>query len=530
MEKFQAIVIFLIKAFMLAVFLPVLFCVLFIGNHMDYYEGNKLTTLLPNPVLAVIACIGIIVCMILFLKFSRELSGRANWLINGILIVLFVALYFVNVRITREIAFPIPWDIGVVKVMAHKIGEEQMIGYEYYLSMYSNNIPISYILGRIYRKAMEFANYPYILDFVWMQVNCALISLGGFFCCLTVKKLTRRVMPVVITFFLYVILVGLSPWKMAPYTDTFGLIFPILSIYFYICYREAEKIWLKYLFIILAFVSGATGGFIKPSIYLILIGILGVEFLFFLAEWRKEWKFLLVEVLLLFLLAGGLRTYKYQIIEEIGLDFNEEIEMSWQHYFMMGLNEDTTGGYSQEDAGLIGKYQTSKSERIEAEMDIAFSRIREKGFFGSLYFWLRKMTMVFNDGTFGWRGEVWITEYYPETLASGSALTEYLRNIFWNGGSDMGRYNTLCQLVLIFCIMGIPGVCFFPKEERERYVILMVGFLGIFFYQLLLESRARYLFVFLPVLITISICGMQCYARYAAILWKKRKSSKERTE
>ena len=34
-----------------------------------------------------------------------------------------------------------------------------------------------------------------------------------------------------------------------------------------------------------------------------------------------------------------------------------------------------------------------------------------------------------------------------------------------------------------------------------------VGFLGIFFYQMLFEARARYLFVFLPVLIGASFVG-----------------------
>ena len=40
-----------------ALFLPVFFCVVFIGNHMDYNEDNKLNALLPNYVFVVIALI-----------------------------------------------------------------------------------------------------------------------------------------------------------------------------------------------------------------------------------------------------------------------------------------------------------------------------------------------------------------------------------------------------------------------------------------------------------------------------------------
>lgn len=42
-----------------ALFLPVFFCVVFIGNHMDYNEDNKLNALLPNYVFVVIALIGL---------------------------------------------------------------------------------------------------------------------------------------------------------------------------------------------------------------------------------------------------------------------------------------------------------------------------------------------------------------------------------------------------------------------------------------------------------------------------------------
>lgn len=517
----------MLSILMLAAFFPVLFCVVLVGNYMDYYEGMKIVTRLPGQVLFIIALAGLGIYMFLFWKCRNiQLSSRVNWATNCVLALLFVALYAVNVRVAKEIAFYLPWDIMVVRNVAYEVAYERMLGYHYYFSMYSNNIPIMYILGRLYRKAMEMQNYPYVYDFIWIQVNCALISIAGFFSCLTIKKLTKKVMPVVAVFFLYLVLVGISPWKIAPYTDTYGLIFPIMCIYFYVCYRKAAHIGTKYICILLSVVIGMLGGFIKPNLYIVVIAVLGTEIICFLKDYRKRWGFVLVQIVLTVVMALANKAYAGHIIEEIGLDFNQEIEAGWQHYFYMGLNEETTGGYYTDDVAMFGEFQTSREDRIHAELERAGARLKDRGFFGTIYFWLRKMVMTFNDGVFGWRTEVWIHEHYPDSMASNTALTQRLRSIFWNNefSYDVGGYNTLCQLAWIFSILGIPGICLCKEKKREEYGVFVICFLGVFFYQMLFEARARYLFVFLPLLLPMAVCGIQQYSCCLAYVRHKKLS------
>ncbi len=521
----------ILNILLLAVFVPVLLCSVIVGNHMDYWDPMKIVTRLPNQVLLLIALAGLSACMFLFWRCGRaELSARANRAVNGVLALLFLGLYFVNVRVAKEIAFHLPWDIMVVRGAAYEIANKRMLGYQYYFSVYSNNIPIAYILGRIYRKAMEMQNYPYIKDFLWIQVNCALISVAGLFSCLTVKRLTKKWMPVAAVFFLYLVLVGISPWKIAPYTDTYGLIFPIMCVYFYVCFRQAQHTWSRYLCVFFSIVAGMAGGFVKPNLYIVVIALLGTELLGLLKAPKERWRFVLAEFALAAVLAFGGRAYAGRIIDEIGLDFNKEIEAGWQHYFLMGLNEETTGGYNANDVAIFGEFQTSRRDRAHAELERAADRLRDRGFFGTLYFYLNKMVMTFNDGVFGWCSEVWIDEYYPVETASNTALTQRLRGIFWpsDAGYDVGGYRTLCQLVWIFSILCIPGIALYKGKEREEYGIFTICFLGIFFYQLLFEARARYLFVFLPVLLTISVCGAQEYTnRIVPALKKRRRQSKE---
>lgn len=509
-------------------FLPVLFCTIFIGNHMNYNETFKQGTLLPNYILLMIALLGGAALFGLTWLFRKqELTKRINYVFDGILALLFILLYFVNVWVAKEIIFYLPWDIMVVRVTAEKMAYGNPIGYFYYLSMYPNNIPITCILGRLMRMAQELSEYPYFADFIWIQVNCALISAGGFFSCLTVKKATKKMLPVIAAFFMYLVLAGVTPWKIAPYTDTYGMIFPIMSIYFYFCYREANKVWQRYLLLSLSLLCGMTGGFIKPSVYIITIAVLCVEFIRLMTVRGKGWEYFAAGILLTVGLFFAGKVYMNRLIEELGLDYNPEINASWQTYFLMGLNEESTGAYSSDIGLIMGEFQTDKNARNAAAFSRALGRMKEKGVIGTVDFWLRKMVMVFNDASFGWHREAWQHSPYPMNMASDTAITQELRDLFWPNAPHTGRYHTLCQLVWIFCLVGFTGMIFIPRDKRERYFVFAVSFLGIFLYQLLFEARARYLFVFLPLLIAIFAAGMQQYMEWGMEKLQSRINRKE---
>ena len=513
-----------LRILLLAVFLPVLCCVCLVGDRMDYYDGMKLMLSVPNQILFVISAAGLAVCIFRFLRWGKvSFSEKNNGLANLVLLILFTGLYFVNVKVTREIAFELPWDIMVVKEYARMAGTKVALGYDSYLSIYSNNIPVTYLLGKLYEMAESIPGYPYISDFIWLQVNCILVSVGGYFSCLTVKKLTERVLPVAVTFFLYLVLVGISPWKTAPYTDTYGMIFPVMCVYFYVSYQKEERRVLRYLYIALAILTAVIGGTVKPSVYILLIAVMILEILGLATDFKRRRKIVFMEAVLIAGLLSGAKAFQSDMIREMGLIFNPEIEASWHHYLNMGLNEEKTGGYSGEDAAIFGEFQTSKSARNEAALERAGQRLKERGVAGTIYFWLRKLVMTFNDGTFGWGTEVWMDDYYPEDIASFTGVTQWLRERFWPEGEDRQQFYTLCQMVWIFCILGIPGICLYRKETDEEYDVLILGFLGITFYQMLFEARARYLFVFLPLLISISVCGMWQYSVWAKALMERRK-------
>lgn len=512
----------IITAIFLIVFLPMLFCVCFIGNGMDYVEGYKLATVRPNFVLTLIALAALMVCGIFFARFRKyDLSKEKVLNIFTVigLAVMSVSLYFVNLYIVKQIAFYLAWDVNVVRQCAINVSEGEDLGYFYYLSIYKNNIPISAILARLYEWEKKWDTYDGSMHLIGLRMNCAIISIAAFFCCMTVKRLTKNLFAVVLSFGLYIILIGVSPWKMAEYTDTYAMAFPVMGIYFYLCYRDVSAIWKRILFITLSLLALIAGGVIKPSVYVIVIAIFCIEILELIREHRKHWLYLVYGTGIFLLLLWGGRQWTQSQITYLGLDYNEELNAGWQYYLYLGQNEETMGNYSSDDAALFGEFQTSAQERNRVALERALNRIEEKGITGNLYFWLRKLVMAFNDGSFGWRSDVWIGSYCPEELADNTSLTEWLRNIFWPE-RNVGRINTIWQLTWIFCLLGIPGVCV-PHKGTWNSMVWIVSLLGILMYLVLFECRARYLFVFLPMLIPTAVCGMQQEAVYLEMTLKK---------
>lgn len=513
---------------MLALFLPVLFCVMFIGNHMDYWEDAKADILVPNALLTLIALAAFGVCLWLVrqgkkIGFSKQMSRRLDF----VLVVLFVLFYFFCMWISRETAFDMSVDQGIVREAAKDVAHGVPFGYQFVFSMNYNNLPITYVLGRLYRLAENWTWFGHDPEYLWMMVGCLMVTGAGFCCCEIVKKLTRNAAVVLIAFALYFATAGISPWKTIPYTDSYGILFPVLCLLLYLCSKDCGHMAGKVLLLFCALFAGVAGGFMKPSAYIAVLAVLGMEgagFLSALAEWLKRRKegreekktaggtlrlaglSLLLSLCLVCVFYGGTKLCKNYIIEDMELVYNEEIEATAQYFFFMGTKELTTGGFSTEDYGIFGAYQYSKADRNAACMEEAWERIRERGPLGTVYFCLRKLVKSFNDGTFAWTN-VLFYEPFPESLIHDNRITGYLRSLLMPGGANQAKYDTLAELVWIFTLLGVPCAAL-VKRKKEYYMVFTILVIGVLTYLMLFESGARYVYIFLPVFIAMSVCGM----------------------
>lgn len=526
MKKGQKIIIKWAKVTFLFLFLPILFCILFLDKRIQYDETARLLTLVPNYILFLIGIIGIGMGVIVQNRRGSEriISTKGQVVLLG---ALFIVLYFVNVYVARETIYYVAYDTEQVRGYAYLMSANESLGYDTYLVTYPNNIPIAYILGRLYCLAKEWSWYPYNAEFLWIQINCGLISIAGFIACLLVEKISTFHGSIWICAIIYIAAIGISPWKTVPYTDTFGIVFPIGCMFFYYTYRNSNRRSSRITLLALTYLIGAIGGFIKPNVYLMLIAVFLVDLIELFIMKRKRW--LLLHFTLIVMVILGTNSVRENMVDKIGLEENVEIAATWHHYFYMGLNEQTTGGYNSEDCNMFGEFQfCEREERNKAEIDRALARIEDRGIVGTIYFGLRKMVKSFNDGTFGWATEgTYAGEYAP--IATGNRITAFLRDVFWKDSKFSGRVNTYFQLIWIWVLTCIPGICFRREKEGWEVLPLITVFIGLICYLLLFEARARYLICFMPLIIVQAVLGMEQYGKLlekwlkigGAVTWKK---------
>lgn len=516
---------------MLVLFLPVLFCVVFIGNGMDYFEGAKADILVPNIFLALIALAAGGVCVWLISRCGRITSGsRASRYLDLGLVLLFFLFFLFCMVISHETVFDMAVDPGIVRAAARDVAHGIPFGYRFEFSMNHNNLPITYLLGRLYRFAEGRSWFAHQPEYLWLTVGCMVVSGAGFCCCEIVKKLTGNLAAVLVAFALYLATAGLSPWKYIPYTDSYVILFPVLCVWLYLCSRDCRKRAGRFVFLFFALFFGVTGGFIKPSAYIAVLAVLcleGIRFFTALIRWRLERSdpaaagaktgealsgvrdagiFLLYSLAVSGILVLGTGLCKERIVKSMGLEYNEEIEATAQYFFFMGTNELTTGSFTIEDYGVFGEFQFSKAERNAACLERAWERIKARGPFGTAYFALKKLVRSFNDGTFAWTG-VQYYEPFPEDLTHDNRAADYLRSLFMPGGANQDKYDTFAELVWILALLGVPGIVL-ASERKEDHGLFAILVTGVLCYLMLFESGARYVFIFLPIFICMSACGM----------------------
>jgi hypothetical protein len=520
-----------VNILMLVLLLPVLFSVFFIGNKFDYWDDVKAAVLLPNAFLTIVAA-AVSVGSFLFIRWGgrNKLNKKTSEYMNIALIVLFVLFYYFCMWISGEIVFDMSVDQGIVREAAKDVAHKIPFGYQFTFSMNYNNLPITYVLGILYRIAENWTWFGHNPEYLWVITGCMLVSLAGFVICLTVKKITGNPAAVLVAYVLYFSTAGISPWKGMPYTDSYGILFPVLCIYLYICSMERKTIIGRTSMCFLSLLAGVAGGFMKPSCYIAVLAVLAAQGISLISELIKNTAskknnannvtkynkydgitVFIISVIMACALYKGADVCMDFIIEDIGLDYNEEIEATPQYFFFMGTKELTTGGFSTEDYGVFGEFQFSKADRNAACLERAWERISERGFFGTMYFCLKKLVKSFNDGTFAWTYVLYY-EPFPENLTHDNALANLVRSMLNPLGEHQAWYDTIAEFTWILTLIGVPLIVL-TEKKKDIFTVFSVLVAGVLIYLMLFESGARYVYVFLPAFIIMNTCGMDAFSQ-----------------
>lgn len=496
MEKM--LVVFVSFLFLLIYFLNVVFQDIEYSFKVNFSVKNTILTLL------VILLLGLFVW--LERKFLRKIQFKKDcW---KIILVLSVVLCVVQIFICYHIYFLAGWDPGIVAKNADYLASGQSSQLEmWYFSKYPNNC----LLTIIYALFFKTANMAGISSTVVRPMiefgQCILSSATAYLVYLAVKKMLKSEKWAIVSWCVFVALVGMSPWWSVPYSDAGCIFIPIWMLWIGQCMQNGKKMLAKGIGIgILAFL----GYQLKPTTVILFIAIIVIELLACLKganERTKRIGAVVTSIVTMLVLTVGFHVM--DVYKQVGFELDSNQSVGMAHYFMMGLNDETDGGFYYGDILYSESFDTSE-ERTKGNLKKAKERIKEYGAAGLLKHLGKKTLMNFNDGTFGWWNEGGFRSV--ESDMPSASISPFFRNIYYEEGSMFEAYRVTMQLVWLLVLLGI--ICNFMNifrwdriQNKYSYFVVMVATLGIFLFVTLFEGRARYLYVYVPILIIASING-----------------------
>lgn len=479
----------------------VMFSNLFLSNR-TYAAKSKLTS--SNIILLSIGIViyfTIYIAILFFLKKRQEVNKNR---INKILLVwsfLFVIILFF---VGRSYSFETDWDVKFIidnaKIIAN--GEIELLD-NYYYSIYPNNVLITVIFSIAFKIANftgVSSGYNYLL-----LLNCLILSFTGFLVFKIANILFNNDYKFsILTYILYILLIGISPWLVITYSDNIALGIATLCIYlfFVICQTAIEK--KKKMYILLLGIVSMLGYYIKPQAFIVIIAIFILQILYNINKIKKDYKKQLIYILIFlsgiivsFISVKAIKNYS-------GFKLNNDRKFGIAHFLMLGWNTETEGMWNQKDIDYSISFNKIEDRNV-GNIKIFKERIKELGPMGVINLTIKKLLSNYNDGTFTWGGE---GKFYVQENDTGlPALRNFFENIYWNDGAYYWIFANFMQIIWITTLFF--AIFTSNLNTDIRHSTLMLTIIGLTLFQLIFECRARYLFLYTPIFILLGVDGLK---------------------
>ena len=476
-------------------------CLWFPGR-IEYLRAAFSRVFLPAGLLLLM---GLAVCALLFILSER--LGRLIRHRRAALLCASLLLLAVQVLAVWQYYFFTDWDVQGLLDLSYLVSRGYDTSeYAAYFSRYPNNLLLGWLFSVVRSAALKagLARFEYG---ILLLIQCLLNTATGALLALLLHELRRDPTLTIFGYALYVLLVGLSPWVSIPYSDSMALLFPCLIAW--LAFRRIRegsgRAALRWGLI---GVCACIGYHIKPQVLILLMAILIVGLL------RQRRRTLRLGLSSLGGLAAGFLCASLLcgvLVNSLPLERDADAEFGPAHFLMMGLNTETMGVYLKEDVEYSASFP-NREQRDRADLERAMERLRDMGGAGFLRLMVQKTLTNYADGTFCWDGE---GEFYVSRIErEPTPLGDFLRELY-DSGDWGGRYFPVwanaahmlwLAVLLLSCFSGLAG-------QDARRDCLMLGILGLSLFELLFEARARYLYTYVPLYITLAAYGADALRR-----------------
>ena len=387
--------------------------------------------------------------------------------------------------------------------------------YESYFSWYPNNI----LLAVLYREIASFIHslgksQNAALEAI-LYIQCGLSFITGLAVFKLTEKLTGQRSAALWGYLVYLLLIGLSPWVAIPYSDSAALPVPVLLLCLYV--SEPQRRSFKIMKWAAIGAISAFGYCLKPTAAIPAIAIALMEMGRFFE--KRDCKVLAKRAGLLVLgaLCAGMLIGK--LTDSFDYKIDPEQRIGLVHFFAMGLNEKRMGVWDKEDVDYAKSFHTI-AERDAAEWQRARERLESMGPKGLLLHGVRKLLTCFHDGTFAWTREGGFFSYIFENDSRTAAIS---RSFYYPDGERYVLFKNFMQAIWLSVLLLSTGA-FFTRGRAAAVVELTL--LGLVLYLLLFEVRARYVYIFAPLFISLAASGEQALFRRIQSIYSNKRSRK----
>ena len=390
------------------------------------------------------------------------------------------------------------WDVGLIRVrleglLAGQTAQETGVDVGY--SIYPNNLLLFYLQYLTVKAgAVFFPEHPYNLC---LYSSCLCVTLACFLGSLTIRQISRNRLIRLIYTLISTLYILCSPWVMIPYSDTYGMLFVALGIWALFCARKPAVKWPVFAF------ASLIGCRIKPTCIFLLFAavILYLPSLpaLFRAK-RRELCIFLLSCLIFFIIGQGISPW---IQHRLDFTLDPERKVPPTHYIMMGLNTGSKGGFDGSDYVFTTSLPTYE-EKVRRTLRESKLRWLETTPAQKRDHYMAKFLYTYNDGTFSWTKEGGFFDVMPE---HDNPLNDLYLQIVKPEGKYFTAYCNFAQIIWLQILLGIPFLFLRRERQTSRKAFLTIVLCGLTVFLMLFEARARYLFLYSPAFLILSLYG-----------------------
>lgn len=490
---------------------------IFLHDPINFYLKHYASSpLLGNLSLSLIAAsLWIIALMILHRTGVQKLEHVLARFGLKLLVPLVCLTAMLQVFIAYHTYFLSSWDARYVVDGAHAFasGHPEYIDTAYF-SLCPNNMALVALYGAVGRLVngifhIEMGKERFALLLILLQI--VLNNLTGIALFTFVRRMVRKLnasdegCPNTAAFsawLIYLPLIACSPWFLVPYSDSTALLIPILSLLLLTWRKDISR---PLYAAIAVGLLGGLGFLIKPQSSIVLIAAVIVEFVHLFCKDNHARRTNVIQLAaMLFSAWIMIIPFNNALIKSTQVDLDKQAAVGVTHFLNMGLNPDTNGAYSYAD--LLAASAVPANERTLWGISSALKRLSDMDAGDYIDHTIRKSLINFSDGSFAWG----VDFAYQLLDEKDSFFSPLLRNIFYSTGEYYPILLTIQQAIWLSVLFLSPIAAIACKRSKNADLLspALLSIIGILFFNMIFEAKARYIMIYAPVLIAVAMIGL----------------------